>query len=188
MDPVELRRRNLIRDDAYPYTSPPGMRFEGLSHHASLNKLLDMLPLDRIRADQAEARQRGIYRGIGFASFIELTRSPTHKPHPNSGCCEFDEREVVGVVLFVSRGDGTEVFELVEEAFAEIAVSIEEAAERRDVLAVGHGFDTGPGAAIGQGGAHGVAAIGAVTEKDIALAKTIEHIVGRAAIMSLPFG
>jgi carbon-monoxide dehydrogenase large subunit len=73
MDPVELRRRNLIRDDAYPYTSPPGMRFEGLSHHASLSKLLEMVPLDRIRADQAEARQRGIYRGIGFASFIELT-------------------------------------------------------------------------------------------------------------------
>jgi len=73
MNPVELRRRNLIRDDAYPYTSPPGMRFEGLSHHASLNKLLEMVPLDRIRADQAEARQRGIYRGIGFASFIELT-------------------------------------------------------------------------------------------------------------------
>jgi carbon-monoxide dehydrogenase large subunit len=73
MDPVEIRRRNLIRDDAYPYTSPPGMRFEGLSHHASLNKLLDMVPLERIRADQAEARQRGIYRGIGFASFIELT-------------------------------------------------------------------------------------------------------------------
>jgi carbon-monoxide dehydrogenase large subunit len=73
MNPVELRRRNLIRDDAYPYTSPPGMRFEGLSHHASLNKLLDMVPFDRIRTDQAEARQRGIYRGIGFASFIELT-------------------------------------------------------------------------------------------------------------------
>ena len=73
MDPIEIRRRNLIRDDAYPYTSPPGMRFEGLSHHASLNKLLDMVPLERIRADQAEARQRGIYRGIGFASFIELT-------------------------------------------------------------------------------------------------------------------
>ena len=73
MDPVEIRRRNLIRDDAYPYTSPPGMRFEGLSHHASLNRLLDMMPLERIRSDQAEARQRGIYRGIGFASFIELT-------------------------------------------------------------------------------------------------------------------
>jgi carbon-monoxide dehydrogenase large subunit len=73
MDPVELRRRNLIRDDAYPYTSPPGMRFEGLSHHAALDKLLAMVPVERIRADQAEKRAKGIHRGLGFASFIELT-------------------------------------------------------------------------------------------------------------------
>jgi carbon-monoxide dehydrogenase large subunit len=63
IDPVEMRRRNLIRDDAYPYTSPPGMRFEGLSHHAALDKLLAMVPVDRIRADQAEARAAGIHRG-----------------------------------------------------------------------------------------------------------------------------
>ncbi len=73
LDPIEIRRRNLIRDDAYPYTSPPGMRFEGLSHHAALDKLLAMVPVDRIRADQAEQRSRGIYRGFGIASFIELT-------------------------------------------------------------------------------------------------------------------
>ena len=73
MDPLEIRRRNLIRDDAYPFTSPAGMRFEGLSHHASLDKLLEMVPVARIRADQAEARARGVYRGLGFAAFIELT-------------------------------------------------------------------------------------------------------------------
>ena len=73
MDPIEIRRRNLIRDDAYPCTSPAGMRFEGLSHHASLDKLMEMVPVERIRADQAEARARGVYRGLGFAAFIELT-------------------------------------------------------------------------------------------------------------------
>jgi len=73
MDPIEIRRRNLIRDDAYPFTSPAGMRFEGLSHHASLDKLLSMVPVARIRADQEEARARGVYRGLGFAAFIELT-------------------------------------------------------------------------------------------------------------------
>jgi carbon-monoxide dehydrogenase large subunit len=73
LDPIEIRRRNLIRDDAYPYTSPPGMRFEGLSHHAALDKLLAMVPVERIRADQTEQRKRGVYRGLGFASFIELT-------------------------------------------------------------------------------------------------------------------
>jgi carbon-monoxide dehydrogenase large subunit len=73
MDPIEIRRRNLIRDDAYPCTSPAGMRFEGLSHHASLDKLLSMVPVDRIRADQTAQRKKGVYRGLGFASFIELT-------------------------------------------------------------------------------------------------------------------
>jgi len=73
IDPIEMRRRNLIRDDAYPTTSPAGMRFEGLSHHAALDKLLAMVPVDAIRADQAESRAKGVYRGLGFASFIELT-------------------------------------------------------------------------------------------------------------------
>lgn len=73
MDPVEIRRRNLIADDAYPYTSPANMRFEGLSHHASLAKLLELMDYDGLRAEQAALREKGIHRGIGIASFIELT-------------------------------------------------------------------------------------------------------------------
>jgi CO/xanthine dehydrogenase Mo-binding subunit len=73
MDPVEIRRRNLIRDDAYPCGSPSGLRFEALSHHASLDKLLAMMKYDDLRIEQAELRQQGVYRGIGIASFIEVT-------------------------------------------------------------------------------------------------------------------
>lgn len=73
MDPVELRRRNLVPDDAYPYTAASGMKFEGLSHHASLDKLLQLMDYDGLRHEQAELRGKGVYRGIGIASFIELT-------------------------------------------------------------------------------------------------------------------
>ena len=73
MDPVAIRRRNLIRDDAYPCASPSGMRFEGLSHHAALDRLVALMDYDALRADQAAARARGVHRGIGIASFIELT-------------------------------------------------------------------------------------------------------------------
>ncbi|WP_460448702.1 xanthine dehydrogenase family protein molybdopterin-binding subunit [Alsobacter sp. SYSU BS001988] len=73
MDPVEIRRRNLIRDDAYPTDSPSGLKFEALSHHAALDKLLAMMDYDGLRAEQARLRDRGIYRGIGLASFIEVT-------------------------------------------------------------------------------------------------------------------
>ncbi len=78
MDPVAMRRRNLIPDDAYPCQSPTGMRFEGLSHHAALDRLMALMDYDALRAEQvgaeqAAARARGVYRGIGLASFIELT-------------------------------------------------------------------------------------------------------------------
>ncbi|WP_315833745.1 xanthine dehydrogenase family protein molybdopterin-binding subunit [Bradyrhizobium prioriisuperbiae] len=73
MDPVEIRRRNLVRDDAYPCSSPAGLKFEALSHHASLDKLLAMMKYDELRAEQAALRKQGIYRGIGIASFIEIT-------------------------------------------------------------------------------------------------------------------
>jgi aerobic carbon-monoxide dehydrogenase large subunit len=73
MDPVEIRRRNLVPDDAYPCASPSGMKFEKLSHHASLAKLMEMMNYDRLRTEQASLRQQKIYRGIGIASFIEVT-------------------------------------------------------------------------------------------------------------------
>jgi carbon-monoxide dehydrogenase large subunit len=73
LDPAEIRRRNLIRDDAYPAVSASGLRFEALSHHASLGKLLGMMNYDALRAEQAAFRECGIYRGIGLASFIEVT-------------------------------------------------------------------------------------------------------------------
>src|SRR5882757_4648819 len=73
MDPVEIRRRNLIADDAYPCGAPSGLRFEQLSHHASLDKLMKMMDYDALRAEQAALRKRNVHRGIGIASFIEVT-------------------------------------------------------------------------------------------------------------------
>jgi aerobic carbon-monoxide dehydrogenase large subunit len=73
MDPAEIRRRNLLPDDKYPATSAAGLKFEQLSHHASLNKILRMMDYDGLRAEQARLRGQGIHRGIGFASFIEVT-------------------------------------------------------------------------------------------------------------------
>ncbi len=73
MDPVELRRRNLFADDAYPATNAAGLKFERLSHHAALAKIIAMMDYAGLRAGQDEARRRGVYRGIGFASFIEVT-------------------------------------------------------------------------------------------------------------------
>jgi carbon-monoxide dehydrogenase large subunit len=72
-DVFDIRSRNLIPDDAYPCTSPTGYQFEALSHHACLAKLKEMMDYDRLRAEQAELRTKGIHRGIGIATFVEIT-------------------------------------------------------------------------------------------------------------------
>jgi aerobic carbon-monoxide dehydrogenase large subunit len=73
MDAAEIRRRNLFPDDKYPATSAAGLKFEGLSHHASLDKILRMMDYAALRAEQAKLREQGAHRGIGLASFIEVT-------------------------------------------------------------------------------------------------------------------
>jgi len=71
MDAAEIRRRNLFPDDKYPAVSAAGLKFECLSHHASLDKILRMMDYDGLRAEQARLRKENIHRGIGF--FIEVT-------------------------------------------------------------------------------------------------------------------
>ena len=73
MDPLELRRRNLIPDDAHPSSGPSGIKFEALSHHECLAHLDAMMNYAGLRAEQKRLRAQGIHRGIGFASFIEVT-------------------------------------------------------------------------------------------------------------------
>ena len=73
MDPLEIRRRNVIPDDAYPCSGISGIKFEGLSHEACLTRLEELMDYKALRAEQAALREQGIYRGIGIAALIELT-------------------------------------------------------------------------------------------------------------------
>src|SRR6267142_2414985 len=73
MDAAEFRRKNLIPDDAYPYTFPSGIKFEKLSHHKSLDTLLKLMNYSKLREEQRQLRSKSIYRGIGLAAMIEVT-------------------------------------------------------------------------------------------------------------------
>jgi carbon-monoxide dehydrogenase large subunit len=74
MDPAEFRRRNLIPDDAYPYTTfPSGIKFEKLSHHQTLDKLLGLMNYKKLREEQKQLRSNSVFRGIGLAAMIEVT-------------------------------------------------------------------------------------------------------------------
>ena len=69
--PDEIRRRNLIRK--FPYTSATGLVFDEGSYVETLEQAIAHVDLGQFRAQQRDARTRGRYRGIGFATFSERT-------------------------------------------------------------------------------------------------------------------
>ena len=73
LDPFEIRRRNIVTQDMYPHTTATGYILERLSHEDCLTRLEEMMDYPRLRSEQAELRAKGIYRGIGIATFIEIT-------------------------------------------------------------------------------------------------------------------
>ncbi|HEY8526662.1 MAG TPA: xanthine dehydrogenase family protein molybdopterin-binding subunit [Acidimicrobiales bacterium] len=71
MDPVELRRRNLLTRDELPYTNPNGMPYDAISPRETFEQALEMLDYEAFRAEQAEARRQGRYLGVGVSNYVE---------------------------------------------------------------------------------------------------------------------
>jgi len=71
LDPVEIRRRNLI--DKFPYTSATGLVFDEGTYRQTLELAVEALDLSAFRQRQRHLRSQGRYLGIGFATFSERT-------------------------------------------------------------------------------------------------------------------
>jgi carbon-monoxide dehydrogenase large subunit len=71
LDPVDIRRRNLI--DKFPYTSAAGLVFDEASYKQTLEMAVKAVDVPAFRKRQQEARAKGRYLGIGFATFSERT-------------------------------------------------------------------------------------------------------------------
>lgn len=72
-DALDLRRQNYLKDADFPLTSAGGVEFERLSFEKCLDKALEIVDVPAFRAEQAALRSKGIHRGIGFNTFVELT-------------------------------------------------------------------------------------------------------------------
>ena len=71
IDPAELRRKNFIQPDQFPYTIPSGNEYDSGSYEAVLDKVLEMSDYRGLREQQEKARAEGRLVGIGVASAIE---------------------------------------------------------------------------------------------------------------------
>ncbi len=73
LDPAEVRRRNLIRKDEFPYTTVTGLVYDSGDYVQVLNKALELADYDNFRKEQEKLRGEGRYVGIGLACYVELT-------------------------------------------------------------------------------------------------------------------
>jgi aerobic carbon-monoxide dehydrogenase large subunit len=72
LDPVEIRRKNFIPKDEFPYTVATTLEYDSGDYHAALDRALEMVGYDDLRRQQAELRQQGRYLGIGFSTYVEV--------------------------------------------------------------------------------------------------------------------
>src|SRR5207244_7989808 len=77
LDPVALRRRNLVAPDRFPYRTPLGFTYDSGNYGRVLDRVCALLEYDRWRREQAEARRDGRLLGIGAAIYVESAGSAT---------------------------------------------------------------------------------------------------------------
>jgi carbon-monoxide dehydrogenase large subunit len=81
VDPAELRRKNFIRRDQFPYTSATGFVYDSGDYEGAMALALETVKYEDLRKEQAEARGRGELVGIGLASFTEIVGAGPHKDY-----------------------------------------------------------------------------------------------------------
>jgi carbon-monoxide dehydrogenase large subunit len=70
LDPAEVRRKNFIRDFSQP--TPAGLLYDSGNYQPALDKALEIIGYDQLRAEQKRLREQGRYLGIGISSYIEI--------------------------------------------------------------------------------------------------------------------
>ncbi|HEX7794085.1 MAG TPA: aerobic carbon-monoxide dehydrogenase large subunit [Vicinamibacterales bacterium] len=94
IDPVELRRRNFVKKDQFPYQSALGFTYDSGDYHKTLDKALDKIGYDRLLKEQTEKRARGELMGIGISTFTEVVGAGPSKHFDIIGIKMFDSAEI----------------------------------------------------------------------------------------------
>jgi carbon-monoxide dehydrogenase large subunit len=105
LDPVALRRRNLIPPAAQPYRNPLGLTYDSGHYEEAMDKALALADWAGFPARRAAARRRGKRRGIGLANYIEITSGA---PRERAEITILPEGRVELVIGTMSSGQGHE--------------------------------------------------------------------------------
>jgi carbon-monoxide dehydrogenase large subunit len=94
MDPAELRFKNFIDKDQFPYQSALGWEYDSGNYAPALQLAMDKLGYEDLRKEQAEKRARGEFMGIGISSFTEVVGAGPSKDFDILGIKMFDSCEI----------------------------------------------------------------------------------------------
>jgi aerobic carbon-monoxide dehydrogenase large subunit len=94
MDPAELRFKNFIPPEKFPYRSALGWEYDSGNYPAALKKAMEKIGYAELRKEQAEKRQRGELMGIGISSFTEIVGAGPSKHFDILGIKMFDSCEL----------------------------------------------------------------------------------------------
>jgi carbon-monoxide dehydrogenase large subunit len=94
MDPAELRLKNFIPEDKFPYHSALGWEYDSGNYSGALRKAMEKIGYAELRKEQAEKRARGELMGIGISSFTEIVGAGPSKHFDILGIKMFDSCEL----------------------------------------------------------------------------------------------
>jgi carbon-monoxide dehydrogenase large subunit len=115
MDPVELRRRNLIPNDTWPYTTASGAIYDSGDYERALDLVLEAAGYDELREEQRHRREQGVplQLGIGVSAYIEISNPVAET--------EFGEVEITPGGTAIVRTGSSVSGQSHETTFAQIA-------------------------------------------------------------------
>src|SRR5215471_6616575 len=94
VDAAELRMKNFIPPDKFPYKSALGWEYDSGNYAGALKKAMDIIGYADLRREQAEKRKRGELMGIGISSFVEIVGAGPSKHFDILGIKMFDSAEI----------------------------------------------------------------------------------------------
>src|SRR6266571_562903 len=94
MDPADIRLKNFIKPEQFPYMSATGFEYDSGDYPRAMQVALDKLGYQELRKEQAEKRKKGELMGIGVASFTEVVGAGPGKHYDIAGLRMFDSAEL----------------------------------------------------------------------------------------------
>lgn len=146
IDPVEIRMKNFIPAEAFPYRNATGALYDSGQYRLCLQRALEMAGYESLRKEQKELRRKGVYRGIGVALVMEPTSSSRIYATGGYATCRVRIEPSCAVSVFSSMGEQGQGHEttIAQIIAGQLGVPFEKIhVVHGDTLSTPYGFGTG---------------------------------------------